>query len=282
MLAPTPGSGFQELQRSFAEAIFSLDAPVPAPIAAMCGRAPYSRFCVYRNNVVASLIGAIGARYPACRKLLWPESFDAAARLYVMSEPPRSPVLLQYGNSFPQFLRKLGNGAATEYVADIAKLETARVRAYHAADAEPVSADAFGSIPAHAVPDLQIRLHPSVTLLRSRFPFVSAWDAAMQDGDAGRIVWRPETALISRPDDDVEVRILPPGGFAFLAAIEDGCTVGEAAELAARQGVVFDLAACFATMLRARIAIGVGRRESESRQMSRRTEKERHFRPSRP
>jgi hypothetical protein len=262
MLTPTSDGGFQELQRSFAEAILSVDAPVPAPIAARCGRASFSRFGVYRNNVVASLIGAIGARYPACRRLLWPESFDGAARLYVLSEPPRSPVLLHYGDSFPRFLRRIGDGAATEYVADIAELETARVRAYHAADVKPVPVDAFAGILAHALTDLQIRLHPSVTLLQSRFPFVSAWNAAMQDGDADQVVWRPESALISRPGNDVEVVILPPGGFAFFAAIDNGCTVVEAAGLAARQDTAFDLAACFATMISARIAIEVSRRES--------------------
>ena len=64
----------------------------------------------------------------------------ARRSLYVTSEPPRSPVLLEYGDSFPQFLRNIGQGAAADYLADVAELEAARTRAYHAADATPLHA----------------------------------------------------------------------------------------------------------------------------------------------
>lgn len=250
-------SVLKELQRSFAEAIFSHDAPIPATVRKASGNACVSRFGVYRNNVVGSLIGAIGSRYPACRNLMWPETFDGAAHLYVMSEPPRSPVLLHYGDSFPRFLRRIGDGAAADYVADIAELETARVRAYHAADASSVSIDVFRRIPDESLPGLRMRLHPSVSLLWSRFPIVSAWEAAIRDADGGDIAWRPEAALIARRDTDVEVRALPPGGFAFFTAIGEGQTVTESARLAARQDAAFDLAACLGTMISAGLVIGL-------------------------
>jgi hypothetical protein len=257
MLALAFENGLRELQRSFAEAIFCHDAPIPATVRKASGNACVSRFGVYRNNVIASLIGAIGSRYPACRKLMWPDTFDGAAHLYVRSEPPRSPVLLHYGDSFPSFLRRIGDGAAADYVADIAELETGRVRAYHAADASSVSGDAFRRVPEQRLPGLRMRLHPSVSLVRSRFPIVSAWEAAIRDADGEDIAWRPEAALIARPDTDVEVRALPPGGFAFFTAIAEGQTVTEAAGLAARQDAAFDLAAALGTMISAGIVIGL-------------------------
>jgi hypothetical protein len=259
MLALPVEDGLRTLQRSFAEAIFSLDAPIPITVQAASDVARLSRFGVYRNNVVAGLIRAMGARYPVCRKLLWPETFDGAARLYVMSEPPRSPVLLHYGDGFPQFLRRIGEGAATDYVSDIAALETARVRAYHAADAIPLPADAFRSIPAGALPGLRMRLHPSVTLLSSRFPVVSAWEAAIRIGDAAHVAWSAESALVARPQDDVIVRILPPGGFMFLSAIAEGHTVADAAACAIAGDPAFDLAACFETIMSAGLAVGFNR-----------------------
>lgn len=244
---------YAQVQRSFAEAIFSSDAPIPATIRAASGTASTSRFGVYRNNVLASLIGAMAARYPVVRNLLWPDSFDGAARLYVLSEPPRSPVLLHYGDRFPQFLRSIGEGGATDYIADIAELEDARVRAYHAPDIAPLGHERFARLSAEELPDLRMTLHPSVTLLRSRFPVISAWEAASSGAESGEVAWRPEAALIARPFDNVCVWTLPAGAFDFLAAIRDGKAVGEAAAHAMGQEPQFDLAAGFGIMMSAAI-----------------------------
>lgn len=138
MIALPIEEGFARLQHSFAQAIFFDDTAIPATIRAATGPASTSRFGVYRNNVIASLMQAIGARYPVVRKLLWDDAFNHVAKLYVTTEPPRSPVLLGYGESFPRFLRKIGKGVAGDYVADIAELEAARTRAYHAEDAIPI------------------------------------------------------------------------------------------------------------------------------------------------
>ncbi len=43
----------------------------------------------------SSLINALAARYPVSRKILWPDTFEGAARLFVTMQPPRSPVLLR-------------------------------------------------------------------------------------------------------------------------------------------------------------------------------------------
>lgn len=260
MLAFPTECRLQQLQRGFAEAVFSIDAPLPTTVRAATGPACVSRFCVYRNNVVASLVSAIASRYPACRKLLWPETFDGAARLYVMSEPPRSPVLLHYGDSFPHFLRRIGERPAANYAADIAELETARVRAYHSADAVPVPVETFGRITESELPALRMTLHPSVNLLRSRFPIVSAWESVIADTIEAAIAWRPESAIVARPHDDVEVWKLPAGGFAFFSAIGEGKTVAEAVVQATRQDAAFDLAACFTVMISARAVIALDTR----------------------
>src|ERR1051325_1564532 len=149
-------------QRSFAEAILSGDAPIPAAIREASGRAYASRFGVYRNNVAAGLINAVSARYPVVRKLLWDDAFKRVVHQYVVSEPPRSPVLLQYGESFPQYLRGIGQGAAANYLADVAAIESMRTRAYHAADAASLPRQAFNAVPAEEWPELCIDLHPSV------------------------------------------------------------------------------------------------------------------------
>jgi hypothetical protein len=238
------------LERSFADAILSDDAAIPASVQLASGPATTSRFGVYRNNVMASLLNVLASRYPVARKILWPDTFDGAARLFVTLQPPRSPVLLHYGEGLPQFLRTIGRGAAAEYAADIAELEAARTRAYHATDAMPLPGEAFARLSPDLLSNLRLKLHPSITLLRSRFPVVSVWEASQTNMDVG--VWKEEAALIARPHLEVEVWRLPPGGYEFFSALVEGKAIGSAIEGAIAVAADFDLAASF------RILIGAG------------------------
>jgi hypothetical protein len=257
MLGLPVESGQAQLQRCFAEAILSGDAPIPASVRAASGPAHASRFGVYRNNVVAGLIKAVASRYPVVRKLLWDDAFNRVAHLYVTSEPPRSPVMLEYGESFPQFLRNIGQCAASDYLAGVAELEAARTRAYHAADAAPLPRDAFAALAPDVLPNLRVTLHPSVTLLSSRFPVVSIWEANRQDNDNIVSLWKPECALIARPHGQVEVRAISAGAHAFLAALAEGDTVGSAIAQGMANVPCFDLAECFAALIAADVAIAV-------------------------
>lgn len=237
------------LERSFADAILSDDAPIPSTIQLASGPAVTSRFGVYRNNVLFSLTNALAARYPTTRDLLWPDTFEGAARLFVTMYPPRSPVLLEYGDGFPQFLRRIGIGPSTDYIADIAELESARVRAYHAPDATPLSVEAFAKLSPVALTGARFVLHPSVSLIHSRFPVVSAWEAGRRGGDVE--VWKPEAALILRPYLEVDVWRLPPGGYEFFQRIAASGTVAEAASEAASNIADFDLSQIFHVLISA-------------------------------
>src|SRR5204862_6662251 len=129
-------------QHEFAAAVFDARSPIPKCLRAAGSVHTESGFAVYRNNFAASLIEAVASRYPAVARLAGMESFRAVTHRYVLSEPPRSPILLHYGETFPHFLRGLGTLPSLGYLADVAELELARVRAYHAADATPVGREA--------------------------------------------------------------------------------------------------------------------------------------------
>jgi hypothetical protein len=260
MLALAMDDGLTRLQAAFADAIFFDHAPIPATIRDASGLAHASRFSVYRNNVFAGLINAVGARYPIVRKLLWEDGFNRVAQLYVAAESPRSPVLLEYGESFPQFLRTIGQSVSADYLADVAELESARTRAYHSADANPVSRDAFSKLAPDEISDLRLALHPSVHLLKSRFPVVSIWEANLHANDNTLNHWQPECALIARPRLDVEVRRLTPGAYEFLSALADGCNVSEAVDRSVANAPDFDLRESFETLISADVAVAIGDR----------------------
>lgn len=247
---------FAELQQSFAATVLGLPGELPISLrAATPGRAE-SGLAVYRNNVMSGLIKLVAARFPAVRRLIGDDSFFESIRGFIAAEPPRSPLLLDYGDGFPHFLRRLGGDACSGCIADVADLEVARGKAYHAADAAPLPPQAFAAIPAERLAGVRLTLHPSVSLLQSRFPVVSVWHAHQEFGDATLRQSRPEAALIARPMLEVEVWNLPPGGFAFLTALSRGAPMAEAAEAAMDAAQDFDLTVNLSVLIQARIVTG--------------------------
>jgi hypothetical protein len=245
-----------ELQHSFAAAVLGLPVELPiGPRGATAARAE-SGLAVYRNNVMSGLIKVVAARFPVVRRLVGEDCFLESVRRFIAAEPPRSPLLLDYGDAFPEFLRRFGGAACMGHIADIADLEVARGKAYHAADAAPLPPQAFAAIPVERLGGLRLSLHPSVSLLQSRFPIVSLWHANQEAGDVALQQWRPEAALIARPALEVEVWNLPPGGFAFLTALSRGATLAEAAEAATHAAPDFDLAVNLSVLIQANIVTG--------------------------
>jgi hypothetical protein len=231
---------FEATIDEFALALTDPSRPAPAATQRRDGRPVERRFAVYRNNVAVALIGALEARYPAVRKLVGDDFFRGMAGAYVAGEKPRTPVMIGYGASFPDFLARFPPAEAIPYLAEVARLENGWVEAYHSAEAIPLDLAALGAIAPEALEDLTFKPHPAARLLRFVHPAASIW-AATQGEARPPEVWAPEAALIARPDAEVVVRILPADGFAFAAALFRGASLGEAAALCAGEG--FDPAA---------------------------------------
>jgi len=228
---------FEATVASFARALVDPSRPAPAATQRRDGQPVERRFAVYRNNVAVALIGALETRYPVVRRLVGDDFFRAMAGAYVATEKPRSPTLIPYGDGFPGFVAGFPPAGAVPYLADVARLENAWVEAYHAAEASALGLDALAAIAPDGLEALRLRPHPAARLIRFACPAASIW-AGSQGDDEPRPpeVWSAEEALVTRPDADVFVRVLPAGGFAFAAALFAGASLGEAAALAAAEG----------------------------------------------
>jgi len=214
---------FEATIAAFAAALVDPSAPPPV-------QGDARRFSVYRNNVAAGLIGSLEARYPVTRRVVGDAFFRGLAGAYVAGNKPKSAVLLHYGEDFPAFVRLFPPARDLPYLPDVAALENAWVGAYHAAEAEATTLAALAEIPPDRLESLRFAFHPATRLLAFASPAASLW-AAHQGADppAPPEAWAPEDVLIVRPEADVVVRVLPPGGYALLAALRDGATLGTAA-----------------------------------------------------
>jgi hypothetical protein len=172
----------------------------------------------------------------------------------VRRSPPRSRILADYGADFPAFIEGFAPAASLPYLADVARLEWLRIRAYHAADAAPLAAQALAA--ALAAPDslgaLLLHLQPALGLLDSAFAVVSLW-AAHQGAlaIAGVDPYQAQCALVLRNGLEVEVLGIRRGDLLFIQSLQQGLPLGRAAERAIALDAGFDLGACLAHLLRA-------------------------------
>ena len=246
---------FTSIQANFAGALLDADRAVPDAVTSHTARAPRKRFAVYRNNVIVGLTEALRTQFPATERIVGTEFFMAMARVYVATTPPRSPILVTYGYGFPDFIERFAPAADIPYLADVARLEAARTRAYHAADAAPRAPEHWQGLDQNALAGVRLTLHPSLQILRSPHPIVTIWSMNTGDGEPASIEdCGAEDALVVRPRLDVEVRLLPAGGAAFLQALAVGATLGDAAATAAAEHNEFDLAANLAGLIGAGLA----------------------------
>ncbi len=239
-------------QAVFAAALLDPNQPCPPGLRAWNGSDPSARLAVYRNNVVSSLVDALVDTFPVAQELVGEAFFRAMAAVFVRQYPPRSRILAHYGEGFAEFIEQFEPARPVPYLADVARLELAYVRAYHAADADPVSGEAIGLALASGdrMAELCLVCHPSVTVLNSPYAVVSLWAAHQGEGDLGAVdPDHAETAIVLRRNLDVVVLRLPPGAAEFVAAIQQGRRLGDAADAAMNATAAFDLSASLTLLM---------------------------------
>ena len=232
---------FAGSQNDFARALLNPDRPLPAGVTTARGDADASRFAVYRNNVFVGLTRALAQRFPVTERLVGTEFFTAMARAFAQENKPSSPLIMAYGDDFPDFIAGFAPAAALDYLADVARLEAAWTRAYHAADEPSLDLAALSSLPPEELFGLRLPRHPSAAIVPSAHPIGTIWAAHQADEVLPVEVWQSQTVLVVRPSMRVNLHILPPQDAPFARALFDGMSLGEAAEIASAGAPTFDI-----------------------------------------
>ena len=236
----------------FAPALTDPSRPTPLGVAGPHGKGAVKRYGVYRNNVTVSLIDALASIYPAVQRITGTEFFRAMARFHVRATPPTSPLLFEYGRDFPAFIQSYEYAQDMPWLGDTARIERAWLDAYHAADAPPLPPAALAEILPDRLGDIVFTAHPATRIVRSDYPALAIFVMNRAAGPAAPLrSSRAEDALVTRPDMDVEVRLLPPGNATFLSTLIGGATLAAAASTALGETPSFDLSASIAGMIEA-------------------------------
>lgn len=232
---------WEHTQADFARALQDAAAPAPDDLEACNGSDVAVRLAVYRNNTVLSRVCALAETFEVLRRCVGAECFEHLALAHVRQQPLLSPVMAEAGRTLHGWLRHFEPAAHLPWLPDLAQLEQARVEAFHAADAHPLSTDALQQALADPaqLPDWRPALHPSLTVLRSGHAVVSLWAIHQQpdgpDVDAALAaldIDRPEAALVYRHEDEVQVTPVPLADAGFTAALQADQSLGQALESA--------------------------------------------------
>ncbi|MEL6619425.1 MAG: DNA-binding domain-containing protein [Pseudomonadota bacterium] len=228
-------------QSAFRAALLDPDCAVPEGLIDGKGRPTTKRFNVYRNNVTVALVDALRTAFPVIAKLLGDANFDRLAPIYVRAHPPTSPLMMHYGTEMPAFLEGFEPLAHIGYLPDVARLELALRRSYHAADATPLDPARLAELPPEDLMAATLRLSPAVELIRSDWPLYDIWRFNTQ-GDAPKPEPGAQPTLITRAQFDPHPHALDPAAAAWVAAVQDGAPLSDAQGAATAHNAEFDLA----------------------------------------
>lgn len=234
-------------QSVFHSALLDASVSVPDGLLDAADQPAGRRFSVYRNNVAVSLTEALHQAFPVIAKLLGAQNMDGLAGMFLRQHPPSSPLMMFYGEAFPGFLADLPQLAHLGYLPDMARLELALRRSYHAADCTPAPADALNLSPEDIMRS-RLSFAPAMQVMQSDWPVHAIWRFNTED-NAPKPEPGPQDVLITRPEYDPIPHLLPVGGAKWISHLQTGDTIGEAYEKTAETWPEFDLGTTLAILL---------------------------------
>ena len=212
---------------AFASALTNPEKHPPTGVVRYDGQSDQKRFNVYRNNHVMSLINNLKDGFPVVLALVGDVFFGHMAKAFVYRHPPTSPVMVFYGEDFPNFISGFEPASSLPYLADIARLEYLQRQSLHAADAPFLDR---GAVPneAQALLNATINFHPSFRIMRSDFPIFDIWFANQGHLDH-QIRDQDQHIALIRHRNTVNTHLVCAECFAFLSALQDGLSIRQAA-----------------------------------------------------
>ncbi|WP_310618824.1 HvfC/BufC N-terminal domain-containing protein [Flexibacterium corallicola] len=233
----------------FSKGLLDANADIPEGVMGREGKVSNKRFNVYRNNVMSSLVEALGANFPAIKEMVGEEYFSALAAEFIRAHPPRQPVLSEYGGEFSAFIEAFPPLKDYAYLKDVAVLEWAWLRAFHSEDVPPLSKDQFAQLDPANLGSVRFAFHPSTFLLSSNYPVATLFHLNRLNNRPQDTPLFGENVLVCRPAQDVELTVLDMASFVFLKALKAGQTIEEAAEHTLSAGYNLELSNCLSILV---------------------------------
>ncbi|MBV8625896.1 MAG: putative DNA-binding domain-containing protein [Herbaspirillum sp.] len=210
-------------------------------------------FAVYRNTIFKGCVDALAGNYPTLQRLVGDACFHDVALVYAREHAPDDVCLINYGRGFAAFVAGVEALAELPYLPGVAALDRAWSEAHLAADDAPLEMAALHEALAQGR-DVRLVLHAATRWHSDdSHPVFSIWSTQRQEEAAPspELSWQGESALLTRPEGEVQWRAIGAGACAFLAACQRGTHIAEAAALAQHAEPGLDIALMLGELIQA-------------------------------
>ncbi len=187
------------------------------------GLSSVDHFTIYKASITAKLNRALREIYPVCHRLTGDDFFNAMGREFMRVTPSRSADLANYGENFPEFLTDFKHAANLPYLADVARLEWAWHRAFHAADETGLDTGRLAEVQDNDKGQIVFQLPLSASLISSEYPVHHIWEVNQDEYTGDQTVNLDEGGvdlLVWRKDYDMHIDPLDTGEWCLLKGIQ--------------------------------------------------------------
>lgn len=170
-----PAPALPELQRLFFQRIAGAPS-APALLAAVepsPALTPDGRLEVYAAAYFWRLHGVLRDDFPKVTAILGDDALETVARDYLVAHPSEHPSARYFGRHFADFLAR--RTEVPPFLADLARLEWARVDAFDAPDAHVLTTADLRTVPPEGWAGLRFLPTPSLIVVRSAWPIHTVW-----------------------------------------------------------------------------------------------------------
>lgn len=209
------------------------------------GLSAHKRLSIYTSGYVLRLLECMRADFPALRNFVGDAVFDAFAKAYIISRPPKSSSLFDLGAGFPQFLEETKprdgslqadlNGLL-DMPPELARMERARSEIMRAPGTEqdpqrmePLSPLAIFS------ETIMLQATPCLRLLKLKFPLVDFLRRSDRNERPEPPSPQASSVALGRSNYHIHMEEVSPWQFALLKACEQPVPLHLAASRAAEE-----------------------------------------------
>jgi hypothetical protein len=214
-------ASLREMQGAFAAALRDPTADCPV--------LPADNLSIYRNNSAITFRAALESTFPVVHRRVGDDYFRQLSAQYRVRFPSRSGDLHWVGRDFPAFLLEHLHGSEYAWLADLARLEWARVQASIAKVEPALVADVLGRFALAELERLVFTLQPSLSLIASDFPIFTVWTVNQEENAPPVDQSLPgECGMVRARFDLIEARALEPRLFSYLSALAASAPLADA------------------------------------------------------
>ena len=194
------------------------------------------RLGIYRHSVQGILLQHLRSIFGVVEQLVGAEFFEYLTETYIDQYPPTHPSLGEYGDQFAGLLWAHPALAAMPWVADIGRLEWARLQAWQGVNQAPSDFSQLSTLSAEEQGSIILQLPDSAQVIESKYAIHDVWLAHQPEAYEGKPQLEtldlhvPSYVLIYRKSRQLHQYALTPQYAALVQAVQHAHTLDQLGE----------------------------------------------------